>query len=436
MIRLRPTSIALSERDLQSHLRQIDLYQHLLAEGFKKEQIRKYYDEQQTLRRGQENLQDEVGSQNSSYKSGENVDELLELDSGDSIPVAPPQIKLSGKPVSGQNEARPDKTQVSSMNSSTAPQPTSFHRSTVRQSSLLRIMHNASQASSESPGHFREPDSPEFLTSTNTSGRYYRARSLTCSWLESEADLNLISGNSRYQHLTEQFNDMSLNSRAEPDVSEIMDESFTSVPNASRVGSPLEYSEHVDSTSHISANIEFRNRPVTPVRRSSLIATRITSPASSESKSSVSLPPLLEATPSTSQYGHLPRTEPRNFNNRSLHSTISVYNDAVPASMQPQTPADLARSPMLTHRDAAYTAPPGNVSRSRPSLPINQGSPTNRAAEIRHRRTREFLRSGQVEALRSARILADAEHGILQDNDEDTLWRDELDADRVGEENF
>jgi len=47
MIRLRPTSLGISDSDIQFHLRQADLCKSLLQEGFKKGQIKHFYDEHQ-----------------------------------------------------------------------------------------------------------------------------------------------------------------------------------------------------------------------------------------------------------------------------------------------------------------------------------------------------------------------------------------------------
>lgn len=43
MIRLPPTSISLSESDIQFHLREINIYQTLLQQGFKQQDIQRYY---------------------------------------------------------------------------------------------------------------------------------------------------------------------------------------------------------------------------------------------------------------------------------------------------------------------------------------------------------------------------------------------------------
>jgi hypothetical protein len=56
MLRIRPTSIGLSERDIDVHFHQINLYRTLRREGYSKEQIQHFYETQQQIKRGQENV--------------------------------------------------------------------------------------------------------------------------------------------------------------------------------------------------------------------------------------------------------------------------------------------------------------------------------------------------------------------------------------------
>ena len=71
MIRLCPTSIGLAESDIQNHLQQINFYQQLLADGFKREQIQRFYEEQQAARRDQEN---DIGSASDASPSCSSLD--------------------------------------------------------------------------------------------------------------------------------------------------------------------------------------------------------------------------------------------------------------------------------------------------------------------------------------------------------------------------
>jgi hypothetical protein len=55
MLRIRPTSIGLSERDIDVHFYQINLYRTLRREGYSKRQIQHFYEAQQQIKRDQEN---------------------------------------------------------------------------------------------------------------------------------------------------------------------------------------------------------------------------------------------------------------------------------------------------------------------------------------------------------------------------------------------
>jgi hypothetical protein len=45
MIRFPPTSIALSQSDIDFHLREIQIKEHLYAQGFTKKEVHRYYSE-------------------------------------------------------------------------------------------------------------------------------------------------------------------------------------------------------------------------------------------------------------------------------------------------------------------------------------------------------------------------------------------------------
>ena len=55
MLRIRPTSIGLSERDIEVHFHQTNLYRTLRRQGYSKTQIQHLYDTQQQIKRDQEN---------------------------------------------------------------------------------------------------------------------------------------------------------------------------------------------------------------------------------------------------------------------------------------------------------------------------------------------------------------------------------------------
>ena len=60
MLRIRPTSIGLSERDIEVHFHQINLYRTLRRQGYSKTQIQHVYDTQQQIKQNQENDQEIV----------------------------------------------------------------------------------------------------------------------------------------------------------------------------------------------------------------------------------------------------------------------------------------------------------------------------------------------------------------------------------------
>lgn len=166
--------------------------------------------------------------------------------------------------------------------------------------------------------------------------------------------------------------------------------------------------------------------------------------------------PAMPATPSTPRpllRVSNSRTEPRHTRFQYLDGpSFTPYNDSLPPGTQPQTPADLVRSPLVGEFNAAYTAPPGRLSNdvsplrlgSDADLDPGQASPTARAIQMRQRRNREYARSARVEGLRISRLRErQTRRGDEQPRPDVwiveehlNLWRDDLDADRVGAENF
>lgn len=69
--------------------------------------------------------------------------------------------------------------------------------------------------------------------------------------------------------------------------------------------------------------------------------------------------------------------------------------------------------------------------------PSGDQSPTTRALLIRERRQREFDRGARIEGLRVNRVRTEQADTRVEDIQAlGDLWRDDLDADAVGEENF
>ena len=55
MLRIRPTSIGLCERDIEAHFHQVNWYRTLRRQGYSETQIQHWYDAQQQMKRNQEN---------------------------------------------------------------------------------------------------------------------------------------------------------------------------------------------------------------------------------------------------------------------------------------------------------------------------------------------------------------------------------------------
>ncbi|KAF7510100.1 hypothetical protein GJ744_006999 [Endocarpon pusillum] len=218
MIRFPPTSIALSESDIEFHLREIQIKQQLYAQGFTPKEVQRYYNE----RHGQVNgcdAQEEVvltltqGSTCSQAKTkpGQGVEpDVLKSDRHrPSVDSTSMQTVSSSENV--QRENKPSSTVPEPLSSSPASMPSSppvmqstvpYRHAAVRQSSLLRIMQTAgSQSSTNSPssgqdyelrdrgeeGDEIDAGLDDFLPSPATRTRSYRPRSRTYTYISSEA---------------------------------------------------------------------------------------------------------------------------------------------------------------------------------------------------------------------------------------------------------
>jgi len=156
--------------------------------------------------------------------------------------------------------------------------------------------------------------------------------------------------------------------------------------------------------------------------------------------------PYISGIPSTER-PKTPATAQRRMYQQYLDGSFSVYDDSVPARLQPQTPAELSRGNHLNEHNAAYTAPPGMVRTPLTSapygharrLPSGDMSPTTRALLIRERRQREFMRSARLEGLRIRRTRNEGPRGTNGSHGPEqfsNLWREDLGQDSVGDENF
>ena len=83
MIRLRPTSIGLADSDIQQYLQRADAYQNLLAQGFTKKDIQRYYNDQQAQAKAVENEEDHLSDRTVSSSSLKAARGSAESEEGD-----------------------------------------------------------------------------------------------------------------------------------------------------------------------------------------------------------------------------------------------------------------------------------------------------------------------------------------------------------------
>jgi hypothetical protein len=150
----------------------------------------------------------------------------------------------------------------------------------------------------------------------------------------------------------------------------------------------------------------------------------------------------------------LPKTPRIQARTQQTDGPGTVYDDRIPAYLQPKTPADLTRGVHITEREAAYTAPPGRTARTPATISQTllsptrlhdpgEESPSRRARTMRERRERELRRSAMMEEeiwVRLRELEGDPIGGRMHwDGPDHRLmnnWRDDFGADRLGEENF
>ena len=276
--------------------------------------------------------------------------------------------------------------------------------------------------------HVQLPESPKSHVMT------YRPRSPTYLWVESEAEEEATLGNSPYQYPVDELANLTIGPPPTP-YTPLKSKSSTQLRAEAREFTPLALPSPIGSVnSRVSSQGDYEAEiprttlnmitlgpPITPSCRSSLANQLILSSGhlNSPLSSLISLPAALPATPSPVRIRQPTHIDPRTYGGP---ARLSIYNDQLSPSHQPQTPADLARRPILIERDTAYTAPPGSIGRC--LRIVSTESPTMRGRELRARRTREYQRAEAVERERANEQRA-----------ERALWLDEWAADRVGEEN-
>lgn len=502
MIRLPPTSISLSEIDIQFHMQQAEIYQGLVRQGFDKQDISRYLEDYRKsalpdtapsvpvqLARAPSTL-DFACRPKKSRPSPEAISKIEKNDTGQQpVSFESDMLAEDAKEPSGYAEHGPilvdsedDTANASSPSISPAAMPPKCHSHmhAPRQSSLLRF------STAVSPDRHSNASQGSEVQHVPTSlpARRYRPRSQTDPYISSEkehssadisehilgriAQLSVDDGvplsyssdfgsdglslpsppSHRHGTLRRRPSTAALRTNIAPAAG--AEGYLGNNPDASKLPSTLLRSQSSDLLPALNAQNEFPSSP--PAQDSSLI--------------NPSTPPLAEdqslwpATPITARRtAPMDREEDEDHGPRYLDgSSFSVYNDSLPTISQPQTPADLSRTRLITEREAAYTAPPGMIRFGSVSTAmrepsdaggaLGQESPTLHAITMRERRSRQLWRSMRVEGarmrrnrLRDQELLDETTPGSArarrrQRQLEEEPWRDELDADRVGEENF
>lgn len=444
MIRLPATGIDVSQNDLNFHLQQLDIYQGLLRQGFSKKEIVRYFKARQaeTAQQGSQHGDPLTPAPstfdlctNLSFSTEPEVTRPSSRKSSSDSNIASEHSKHS-PPESPANPSKP--TANAAFASASIEHAGRLHA--PRQTSLLRFAYGAS---SESPPEKHvDKDSPLSPRSNKT----YRRRSETYSYDQSELDENDMVC---MRTTTEVLEHLSLDDELLPTsvestrttirlVSNLRPEAeaFTPLYMRSKRNVNAELSKaRVDSSSSPPESKSLPSSPPPLPKR----------PAAGDEYSSPTLPPISGIVPTMRP--KTPETAQRHTHRQYLDGTFSVYDDSMPARLQPQTPADLGRGNHVNEYYAAYTAPPGMVRTPvtggryghNPRQPSGDLSPTTRALLMRERRQREFMRSARVEGLRIGRtrgIEDGGTEGRNTINQTINLWREDLDADSVGDENF
>lgn len=502
MLRLPASSISLSEKDIQFHLHQLEIYQGLLKQGFKKQEILRYYEEhRQANLKNNQNDGVEIGtgkiscvdlaSRNPihpvSFSKGHTPDTSKGSDKFSRTPTKS-STTVSIQPVYAEAPDFDDLDHESSTNLSATQADTHgekrpeeqkhIHPHAPRKSSLLRFAERPSSDTSSSPEKISNDNLQPLIARPHkytflSEAQFYSE----CNTKDDDSHISL-----RYD-INEEMSDLSLFEKNDESLPGSVHEStlpLTISATDSDSESPLgrnrgKYrSELMTNDFPDIGNSVFSISPPTistPPRANSLTLTSraefglASSPSviDSEDGQNTSLQTRLQHQ-ARSLHTPSPRNSPRSEpHNRYYHyldgDSFAVYNDSLSPDTQPQTPAELARQPLVTEQDAAYTAPPGAVRTSLMSRERRYGhsvvliqpdeeSPTRRAMGMRERRNRELLRSIRAQSIRWERIRQQLDQQALQPQAGipmelngpgpafEDQWRDELDNDRVGEENF
>lgn len=467
MLRPTPTSISISQDDISSVEKQMDMYLGLLKQGFKRADITRYFKEHQESPRA-------AIPHDEDLQAPSTVDLALQRADLTVGHVSPPPWDDAKE--EGGHDASAEAEEIASpllVASSPAEQPESTQTHAPRRSSMLRFSQNASPVRPDD----RQQATREFVPPLRT----YRPRTDTYSYSQSEfseSDPDRVADSSDDGDHTITINTQSSPMRPEAD---------DFVPTSSRrvLESLRNVSLSVQSNTSVVTVFDSDDFSLTSIPRNPT-PTPMPKMRDGDSEDSISLPPVprphralsynlrSRAKRQAAVVIPAPRTPARPSTSQ-LDGALafSVYNDTLPAMMQPQTPADLVRHPLLSERDTAYTAPVGRLGspvrhvRGRSHEYFEEGlpSPTAQAIANQTRRARELERRVRLEAGRlrrgqgTARPSSDSTDGTeqqeypilgraigLSDSEEDEPdavrlertrdWRDDLEADRVGAENW
>lgn len=495
MIRLPPTSIFLSENDVQFHIQQLEIYHGLLKQGFSKEDISRYLEDyrKNTLQEAESLAQVEATrapttldfacrgkkeppSLESCRGKGKDRDSSRSSVSFEPCTSDEDVHELSASPETGTHLTDSEEDSGDE-NRSISPiaMPPKIHldKHAPRQSSLLRFSTAVSPDHQSDSSQLSQP--PQIPASVRT--RRYRPRSQTYPYHSSEREQSSAAA---FEPLPERIARLSLEDGG------ISDRTSTTSSDGLSLPPPLPFSNTLRRRPTLASLRSSIGLPGSPEEHlgngpapNNLLSTSTllhpldsqieipsSPPAHSSSSDDVSTPlparsgsPDWPATPIPSRRpASSAQTEDRDHGPRYLDGSVfSVYNDALPTTSQPQTPADMSRTRLITEREAAYTAPPGmirfgsfSITPREPSefeRNFGEQSPTLRAINMRERRSRELWRSMRAESSRMRRnrlredaLLDETTLGTARarrrHRELDEPWRDELDADRVGEENF
>ncbi|KPI40348.1 uncharacterized protein AB675_7781 [Cyphellophora attinorum] len=422
MLRIPQTSIGLSEQDVAFHIQQLDIHYGLLKQGFKKKDILRY-------------MRDHIKTAADQRLETDSLRAPSTVDLAVSAPCPPVAHVSPPKPDDAKSAPTSDDFQVaesaeasltdaeSTTTDDHSKQPRRHHA--PRQSSLLRFTEFASPPTSaetvQASLHLQASPSP--------SPKHYRPRTDTYSYNESE-----LSGSDIPRPDDETLTD---DEPTSPPVHAVMrPEAPEFVPSSQRASVensvvhedqdtlPLEPSTPAQPTPSLTA---LPLVPSTPPRPTPSLTTAVNT--------------------SSRSHRHRDCADTTTRRAQQLDGPFSVYNDALPALFQPQTPQELDRLRRWAVDGSAYTAPPGmlhspsQIRRRQMQDDGEPGSqtPTARAITAQERRARELRRSIRIETARLDRLQISDSTDDEQTSRPRTVvadWRHELEAARVGDENW